>query len=79
MIIDPRFMADAIEWTDRMIPTLDQDIQMGRLFSNDDWQTWAAGLLSFNKFARLAIPNPYQFSDWKEWAMRFNELYEGNG
>lgn len=76
MIIDPRFMKDAIEWTDRMIPSLDQDIQMGRLFSNDDWKSWATGLLAFNKFARLEIPSPYQFDDWRDWAARFNELYD---
>lgn len=76
MIIDPRPMKDAIEWTDRMIPILDERIQMGRLFNNEDWQAWASGLLMFNQFSNLNLPNPYQFSDWKDWAMRFNEIYD---
>ena len=34
-----------------------------------DWKSWAAGLKAIDVFANEAIPEPYQFDDWQEWAM----------
>ena len=34
-----------------------------------EWQSWAAGPKAIDVFANEAIPEPYQFDDWQEWAM----------
>ena len=33
-----------------------------------DWKSWGAGLKAIDIFANEAIPEPYQFDDWQEWA-----------
>lgn len=71
--IDPRLTKTFIEWSDYMNPSLEVYGPVGRVFSEDDWQKWGAALLSLPGIAARGAPNPYQFSDWKEWATRFNQ------
>jgi adenosylcobinamide amidohydrolase len=33
-----------------------------------DWKSWAAGLKTIDAFANEAVPEPYNFDDWQEWA-----------
>lgn len=33
-----------------------------------DWKSWAAGLKAIDVFANEAIPEPYGFDDWQDWA-----------
>jgi hypothetical protein len=33
-----------------------------------DWKSWAAGLKAIDVFANEAIPEPYGFEDWQDWA-----------
>lgn len=33
-----------------------------------DWKGWAAGLLAIDVFVNEAIPDPYQFEEWQDWA-----------
>ncbi len=33
-----------------------------------DWKSWGAGLKAIDIFANEAIPEPYNFDDWQEWA-----------
>jgi hypothetical protein len=32
------------------------------------WKDWGAGLKAIDVFTNEAIPGPYQFDDWQEWA-----------
>lgn len=72
-LIDPRFTKDFVEWAQFMFPTLEQYGPIEIVDSKVDWQNWASGLLSIGSIAEKAPPNPNQFSDWKDWATRFNE------
>lgn len=36
--------------------------------SDVDWKSWGAGLKAIDIFANEAIPEPYNFDDWQEWA-----------
>lgn len=36
--------------------------------SDVDWKSWGAGLKTIDVFANEAIPEPYNFDDWQEWA-----------
>ena len=33
-----------------------------------DFKSWGAGLKAIDIFANEAIPEPYNFDDWQEWA-----------
>jgi hypothetical protein len=37
------------------------------------------GLLRASPFTQQIIPDPYQFSDWREWGMRVYPMLEGRG
>jgi hypothetical protein len=33
-----------------------------------EWKSWAAGLKAIDVFANEAIPEPYGFDNWQDWA-----------
>ena len=33
-----------------------------------DWKTWAASLKAIDVFSSEAIPGPYVFDNWQDWA-----------
>lgn len=73
-LVDPRGIKNVIEWADYMYPTLENyGSAVARLFDEKDWQNWGAGLLNMLGIAGAGVPNPYQFTDWRDWAMRFNQ------
>jgi alkyl sulfatase BDS1-like metallo-beta-lactamase superfamily hydrolase len=72
--IDPRLTKTVVEWADYMYPAIEQYGGVAsRLFRESDWQDWGAGLLAINGIAQKGAPNAYQFTDWREWAERFNQ------
>ena len=75
MNIDPRGMT-VIEWTDRMWIMLDKVTLVERLDNPDEWQDWAEGLSDSPSLEGQNIPDPYAFDDWREWAMRYNQVVE---
>ena len=77
--VDPRGIPDFIDWADYMYPTLQKYGIIAQFIPGDNWQDWAAGLLALNGITALNAPSPYQFDDWKVWAMRFIQLLEGGG
>ena len=72
--IDPRIVDTVYQWADFMFPTLESFGVPARLMDGDDWQIWASGLLALAPLAKLGVPSAYQFDDWREWAMRFNDV-----
>lgn len=72
-VVDPRGIKDVVEWADYMFPTILQYGSASRLMDATKWQDWAAGALAMSGIAQVGAPNPYQFTDWREWAMRFNQ------
>ncbi len=76
MNIDPLGMT-VIEWTDRMaLPVSGTGTTIERLDDPNEWQDWAAELLDTPNLEGQNAPNPYQFDDWREWAMRFNQVVD---
>lgn len=66
LVYDPRFhtfdswaslMVEAYAAQQLQIPTPDLD-----------WKGWAAGLLAIDVFVNEAIPDPYQYEEWQDWA-----------
>lgn len=77
--IDPRGIDQFIDWADYMYTDLQQFGVVTQMMPGANWQDWAAGLLALNKIAEIGAPNPYQFDDWKLWAMRFIQLLDSGG
>lgn len=74
--IDPRGF-DVIEWTDRMNTELTGIGIPPRVLKEDDWTEWALSVIQFPKIAAVQAPDPRSFTDWKEWAFRFNQTIYG--
>ena len=75
--IDPKGLT-LQEWADSTILALRSSWNFGRLDREDQWQDWAANMVRALPVARRVLPNPYQFTDWREWAMRVYPMLEGS-
>lgn len=65
---------DVIEWADKMVPFL---LPYGgfttKLEDPERWQDWASAVIMINNEWQGTAPNPFQFTDWRDWAERFLE------
>lgn len=77
-MIDPRGMS-LRDWADSVILTVGDAWSFGTLTGEDDWQNWAVGFVRASDFTQRVVPDPYQFDDWREWAMRVYPMLEGAG
>lgn len=57
------------DWAGQIIIDLDSFGAFGRLQDPARWQDWGVQFLNSTSIGRN-LPNPYQFTDWKEWAER---------
>ena len=71
--VNPNFIPTFTEWADYMYPTLQEYGVIEQITHGSDWKSWAAGLSSINGLAEIGVPSPYQFDDWKDWAVRLIE------
>jgi hypothetical protein len=76
MSVDPRGMPDVVAWSDAVRLTVSSSWAFGRLDDPDKWQDWALAFTTASPFAEQNPPNPYQFSDWREFAMRLYPVLE---
>lgn len=74
-MIDPRGLT-LKEWADAVVLSIDDAWSFGRLDDEGRWQDWAVGLLRALPTSDRVIPDPYQFDDWREWAMRVYQMLE---
>ena len=77
-MIDPRGMT-LRDWADSVILSVGDAWSFGKLQSEDHWQDWAVGFVRASNFTQRVVPDPYQFEDWREWAMRAYPMLEGTG
>lgn len=77
-MIDPRGMS-LLDWADSVILSNGDAWSFGRLLDENEWQPWAAAFVRAQPFAQRRPPDPYQFTDWREWAMRAYPMLEGQG
>jgi hypothetical protein len=68
-VIDPRHLT-LKQWTDAVSLTLSTAAPVPRLMG-EDWQSWAAGVISIPSIATASPPVPKGFHDWRSWAERF--------
>lgn len=72
-MIDPTFMS-AVEWTDRMALLFPGDILPLRIDREQDWRAWARHVLQSPEISQYNPPSPDSYSDWRDWAYRFNQV-----
>lgn len=66
LIYDPRYHTwDS--WASLMVEAYAGQ-QLAIPDSEQNWKIWAAGLQAIDIFANNAIPNPYTFDKWSDWA-----------
>ncbi|MEN9885637.1 MAG: hypothetical protein RL758_215 [Pseudomonadota bacterium] len=69
MIITLPTGMELLDWSSQVIIDLDAYGSFGRLQDPDRWQDWGVQFLNNTTIGRN-LPNPYGFTDWKEWAER---------
>lgn len=74
-MIDPRNMK-LTDWADSVMFALDLPWDLGMLADETMWRDWAVGLVRAPILAQRFLPDPYQFTDWREWAMRSYPMLE---
>ena len=64
------------DWCDSVVLAVGSAWAFGKLDDEAHWQDWASAFTRAPGFASQAIPDPYQFTDWREWAMRAYPMLE---
>ncbi len=77
-VIDPRGLT-VMDWTDSMALLLRDNTSAMKLQDPEKWREWASNLIGDPDFVGQNTPDPFQFDDWREWAMRFNSTVELTG
>lgn len=78
MSVDPRGMAWQ-DWAASAILAANDAWSYGTPPSERAWKDFAVGFARSPTFAQRVLPDPYQFSDWRDWAMRVYPMLEGTG
>lgn len=74
-LTDPRTMR-LQDWADVSVYDLQQFGPIARLEKESEWQDWAAGIIGINGISQQNPPSPYQYDDWREWALRFYQVLD---
>lgn len=65
-----------MQWTDYTGDGLTAYGPVPRLEDETRWQDWGATVLGMGTLRDTMFPNPYNFTDWREWADRFNQVLD---
>jgi hypothetical protein len=74
-MINPRNMT-LTDWADSVILVVSDAWSFGKLEDEARWQDWAIGFVRASPFTQQAIPDPYLFADWRDWAERVYPMLE---
>jgi hypothetical protein len=72
-MIDPRYSESAIEWADMTTPAILRFGQIPKLMREEDWPNWAFLIVQLQPLEARRLPDPRTYTDWREWAIRFNQ------
>ena len=64
------------ECADSVILAIGDARSFGKLMDEERWQDWAMSFVRTTNFTQQLVPDPYQFSDWREWAQRAYPMLE---
>lgn len=63
-------------WADHLSLSLERYGIVARLDDPTRWREWAAQVNSLPAVARLSPPDPFQFGDWRDWAVRLTAVLD---
>ena len=66
------------DWADATMYVVSQSSHVQHL-QDEDWQRWGLLFRSIPGFDVLGVPNPYDFSDWVDWATRLADALANYG
>jgi hypothetical protein len=72
-MIDPRPMNNPMEWADLSTPELLRFGPIPKMDGSFDWVNWGVRLIQLPSLATKQPPDPRYFTEWKDWATRFNQ------
>lgn len=72
MIIDPRPLS-AVQWIDFTSLALSNFGPVIKIERASEWKQWALDVVQIPAIAALDVPDPDEFENWQEWAIRFNQ------
>jgi hypothetical protein len=75
-MIDPRGMTWR-DWADSVVLSVSDVWSFGTPPEEAAWRDFAVGFVRAPEFAQRVPPDPYVFTDWREWAMRMYPILEG--
>ncbi len=58
------------QYADALVLSVGDGYAFGRLDDESQWQTFMSGFLRASPTSQQLPPDPYQFSDWRQWAER---------
>lgn len=73
MNVDPREFLSVRDWADATTLPLSHLLIVPIMIDPKKWNDWALTVIQSPKVAQHQPPNPREFSDWQEWAIRFNQ------
>lgn len=76
-MVDPRGMS-ITQWADAVLLSVGDAWSYPRLDDEVRWRDWAVAFLRSPTFANQALPDPYGFNDWQEWAERAYPMLEAS-
>lgn len=66
VVYDPRFQTWD-NWSSLMVEAYAaQNLQIG--VEEQNWKDFAVGMMAIDVFQNEALPNPYLFENWQDWA-----------
>ena len=66
VVYDPRYHTwDS--WSSLMVEAYATQ-QLAQNIPEENWKEWASGLKAIDVFENEAIPGPYVFNTWQDWA-----------
>ena len=76
-MIDPRGMT-WLDWADGVVLAVGDAWSFGVPPPETGWRDFAVGFVRAPPFAQRVPPDPYQFDNWRDWAMRMYPILEGS-
>jgi hypothetical protein len=77
-MIDPRTLTWQ-QWANAVLMSISDSWALGTPPDETNWRDFAVGFVRAPSFAQRLLPDPYQFSDWRDWATRAYPMLEGLG
>lgn len=65
------------DWASSVILTSGDAWSFGKPPAEEYWQDFAVGFLKAPTFSKRIPPDPYQFSNWRDWAIYAYSMLEG--